>query len=160
MLENSTNNRRMLDRAQAWAMTYSTCCKVQVGSVIITTDLTPFYGCNRGIERDCSAEGCLRIEKYGNDSKNHRLPSDCVSVHSEVDAIGKAAAEGVSLAGAKIFITRYPCEACARAIVTSGIKTVIYGRKEEVSEMSSKIFKAGKVSVYHFENWDYQDNNS
>ena len=150
----------MLDKAQIYASRLSTCNKVQVGSLIVTSDFEVVYGCNRGIERNCINAGCHRVEKYGENSKLHRLPSDCVSVHSEIDAISKAAKEGLSLEGAVIFVTRYPCEACARAISLSGIRKVHYGRTEEISEMTKKTFEAAGIEVVHEKDWTYEDNNS
>lgn len=150
----------LLDRAQYHADVMSTCAKVQVGSLIVNEDFVTVIGCNHGIERNCRNTICNRIEKYGEDSKNHRLPSDCVSIHSEVDAICKAARNGVKLDGAVIFVTRYPCEACARAITQSGIRKVVYGRKEKISDMTAKTFSAYNVEVIHVEDWDYKDNNS
>lgn len=150
----------MLSRAQVYADMNSTCAKVKVGSVIITDTYAIIYGCNRGIERDCVVEGCRRIAVYGEDSKSHRLPSDCVAVHSEVDAICQAAKLGIRLKDSVIYVTRYPCEACARAIVKSGIRKVVYGRKESISEMSAQTFRTGNVEVIHLDDWEYADNNS
>ena len=103
------------------------------------------------------AEGYAGIELYGEDSKNHRLPSDCRAVHSEIDAIAQAAKFGISTYRATIIVTRYPCEACARAILTAGIKTVYYGREQKISEETEKIFKSGNIKVYHINDWTYQD---
>ncbi|MDR3558178.1 MAG: deaminase, partial [Candidatus Pacebacteria bacterium] len=76
---------------------------------------------------------------------NHHLPSDFhlsvngdprsnfnpgehqdifTSVHAEAEAIAKAANKGVSLAGASLYSTTFPCPNCARLIGTAGVKTV------------------------------------
>ena len=154
------NNHVFLTRAQIHADAHSTCCKVKVGSLIISENYEMIFGCNHGIERNCEEKGCRRVEVYGENSKLHRLPSDCVSVHSEVDAICKAAKTGINLSGAVIFVTRYPCEACARAIALSGIRRVVYGRKEEVSEMTKSILDSAGVQIIHESDWIYEDNNS
>lgn len=158
--KNMKGNKQMLSRAQLYADLGSTCEKVQVGSLIISENFTIINGTNHGTVRNCKISGCHRIEKYGDNSKLHRLPSDCVAIHSEVDAICRAARLGVSLDRAVIFVTRYPCEACARAIVTAGIRKVIYGRKEKISDMTSNIFKFAEVEVVHVSDWDYSDDNS
>ena len=115
------------------------------------------YGSNKTLPVSCRKAGCRRIALYGEDSKNHRLPSDCRAVHSEVDAITQAARFGYSIHGATMYVTRYPCEACARAIVSAGIKTVYYGRSQEISEETQKIFDEGRVKVVHVDNWYYAD---
>lgn len=159
-MKSSKDSHVMLSRAQVYANAHSTCAKVKVASLIVNSDFVVTMGCNHGVERNCCKEGCHRIEKYGENSKLHRLPSDCVSIHSEVDAICKAANHGVKLEGAAIFVTRYPCEACARAITQSGIRKVVYGRKEGISEMTEKMFDSAGIEVVHVEDWDYDDNNS
>lgn len=151
-----------LDKAQEYADKHSTCAKVRVGSMIAVKTLSgvklKIYGCNRGIH-NCRVNGCRRIELYGENSKAHRLPSDCDSLHSEVDAIAQAAKHGIGIQGATIFVTRYPCEACARAIAASGIGTVVYGRKEFMSDYSRQILEAAGVRVIKIEEWDKEDNN-
>lgn len=153
-------HKQMLSRAQAYADVNSTCAKVQVGSLIVAENFTVIHGCNHGIDRCCRAVGCHRVEKYGDDSKLHRLPSDCVAIHSEVDAICQAAKLGVDLDRAVIFVTRYPCEACARAIVRAGIRKVVYGRKEPISDMTANMLHCAGVAVIHVNDWEYADNNS
>ena len=96
---------------------------------------------------------------YGNASKEHRLPSDCDAVHSEIDAISQAAKCGLKTNGATIYVTRYPCENCARAIVAAGIKKVIYGRKESISDYTKQILDSGNVEVIRRDDWEREDNN-
>ena len=45
-------------------------------------------------------------------------------VHSELNAILNY--RGGSLEGSKIYVTLFPCNECAKAIIQSGIKEVIY----------------------------------
>lgn len=54
-------------------------------------------------------------------------PYDCkyfYITHSELNAILNY--RGGSLEGAKIYVTLFPCNECAKAIIQSGIKTLIY----------------------------------
>ena len=135
-----------LDSADAFAKCMTGCTKVDVGCLIVTLSGEYIFGANIAVPDLCKTKrGCLRVEKYGDDSKNHRLPADCRAVHSEVHAICKAAKSGVSIAGATIHVTRYPCEACARAIVTAGISKVYYGRQQEISEETKAIFESANV---------------
>jgi dCMP deaminase len=46
------------------------------------------------------------------------------STHSELNAILNYS--GGSLAGAKLYVSLFPCNECAKAIIQSGIKEVIY----------------------------------
>lgn len=148
---------QILDRANLYALKNSGCNKVQVGSAILTTAGSLIFGSNYVIGNLCIIKGCQRIELYGEDSKNHRLPSDCRSLHSEINAICTAVANGKSTYNAKIYITRYPCEACARAIVASGICKVYYGREQEISDQTKEIFDLGGVKVYWVRDWIEKD---
>lgn len=49
--------------------------------------------------------------------------------HAERNAIYNAARVGTPLDGCAIYINRFPCADCARAIIQSGIKTVICPEK-------------------------------
>ena len=46
------------------------------------------------------------------------------TVHSELNAILNY--RGGSLEGAKLYVSLFPCNECAKAIIQSGIKTIIY----------------------------------
>jgi deoxycytidylate deaminase len=48
------------------------------------------------------------------------------SVHAEMAAITEAARRGVAVAGCTLFTTTFPCHLCARHIISSGIKRVVY----------------------------------
>lgn len=148
------NARQWLDIANIYAGIMSGCTKVTVGSLIVKDRRVMGIGANRSFPDLCKYRGCLRVEKYGNNDKTHRSPADCRALHSEVDAICNS--EG-DLHGATIYVTRYPCESCARAIVSAGIKTVYYGRQQEVSEETKQILEDGGVSTVWVKEWDAPD---
>lgn len=152
-------NRNMiyLKLAGQYAKEASGCTKVSVGSCIVKGDTVVSLGANRTMPNLCKTRGCLRVELYGSNSKAHRNPEDCRAIHSEVDAIGKAARNGISLNGATIYVTRYPCEACARLIITSGIKRVIYGRNQPISNMTRQMFESAGVECYNEANYMEDD---
>lgn len=148
-----------ISKAQEHADALSTCVKVKVGSCIVPVHQEFIhsgyvYGCNHGCSYNCEEQGCHRVKIYGENSMLHRLPSDCVSIHSEIDAICRAVRTGVSTFGATIYVTRYPCEACARAIISAGIQKVIYGRKTRISEMTREMFEHAGIEVIHVSDWD------
>lgn len=142
-----------MDLAASYANSQSGCQKVKVGALIVMDKRIISMGANKAIPNICKGErGCLRVEKYGEDTKNHRNPDDCRAIHSEIDAICNA---WESTRGATMYITRYPCEACARAIVSAGISKVIYGREQAVSHETQRIFEIHKVDCIHY--FDYQE---
>lgn len=159
MTNANSNPAYFLTLADKWAESMSGCLKVKVGSMILPKSGGAIFGANRGVPSLCMSDGCMRIAKYGNDSKAHRNPEDCRAVHSEVNAIAEAARLGVKLQGATIYVTRYPCEACARAIAIAGIKKVYYGGTAKISEETKKTFTHSNIEVTHVEGWkeDFTD---
>lgn len=152
--------KEYLNMAQEFADKYSGCKKVSVGSILIpahTTEKIYFYGCNKTLPVSCRNVGCRRVAMYGEDSKNHRLPSDCRALHSEIDVLTAAGRMGIATDGATLVVTRYPCEACARAIVNAGIKNLYYGREQEISFETQSILSFGSVNFYHVKSWNYED---
>ena len=147
-----------LDTAFSYAGYMSGCNKVAVGSAIVKNDAIIGLGANKAIPNRCrTVDGCLRVQKYGNDSKAHRDPADCRAIHSEVDAICMAAKAGVSIDGADIYVTRYPCESCAKAIAVAGIKNVYYGGTARISKQTQEIFETYDINYFFVENW-HEDN--
>lgn len=47
-------------------------------------------------------------------------------VHSELNAILNFRGDNTALQGAKIYVTLFPCNECAKALIQAGIKEVIY----------------------------------
>lgn len=148
-----------LNIAHDYACRFSGCAKVKVGSIITSPNGNIIaFGANAAIPDLCRTSGCLRIEKYGDNAKAHRLPSDCRALHSEIDAICHSIGTIDRLR--VIYVTRYPCEACARAIVAAGILRVVYGRTENISEETAKIFDSAHIEVVHARYWTAEDDNN
>lgn len=142
--------------ADVYAKKESGCNKVAVGCAIVTPDLKQLLalGANRSIPDLCkSVRGCLRIEKFGEDSKAHRNSGDCRAIHSEIDAIASAAREGIPLNGSIAIVTRYPCENCAKALIQAGVQSVWYGGTAKVSTYTAAIFDMNNVRCYHCTSW-------
>lgn len=144
-----------LDMAQSYANKVSGCRKVAVGSAIVSAEGNAIaLGANRAVPDLCKTHrGCLRVEKYGEDSKNHRNPEDCRAIHSEIDALCSAASAGISVDGASIFVTRYPCEGCAKAIISAGIKRVFYGGTARISQQTEDMFDEYEVECTYIPDW-------
>lgn len=153
MLSRYMSVTETLDTAYQYAQKMSGCRKVAVGSLISKNESIVSMGANRTMPDLCKCRGCLRVEKYGDDSKSHRNPEDCRAIHSEIDAITSAAQNGISLDGATIYVTRYPCEACARAIVSSGIRHVVYGGTARISDQTQILFDDYDVDCVYIPNW-------
>ena len=74
------------------------------------------------------------------------------TVHSELNAILNY--RGGSLEGAKLYVSLFPCNECAKAIIQSGIKEVIYdsnkyGDTAKV-QASMRMFDAANVRYHQY----------
>ena len=74
------------------------------------------------------------------------------AAHSELNAILNY--RGGSLEGAKIYVTLFPCNECAKAIIQAGIRTVIY-KSDKYADIpstiaSKKMFDAAGVSYRRY----------
>jgi len=47
--------------------------------------------------------------------------------HAEANLVAFAAREGITTRGCTVYVTHYPCAACARALIQSGIHSVFVG---------------------------------
>ncbi len=75
------------------------------------------------------------------------------STHSELNAILNY--RGGSLDGAKMYVTLFPCNECAKAIIQAGIKTIIYDSDKYSGTpsviASKKMLDSAEVKYYKYE---------
>ena len=78
--------------------------------------------------------------------------------HSELNAILNY--RGESLKGCRLFVTLFPCNECAKAIIQSGIKEVVYEQDLYPDLLSTKASKkmllAAGIKLTKYENKKYQ----
>lgn len=121
-----------------------------VGAVIVKDKrilTTGYNGAPAGVT-SCAERGvCLRREKNIPSGTMQEL---CYAVHAEQNAIIQAAKLGVSVEGATMYVTHQPCVICARMIINSGIKTVIY-KNGYPDEFALKLFDEAEVDVIKFD---------
>lgn len=74
------------------------------------------------------------------------------TTHSELNAILNY--RGGSLEGAKMYVTLFPCNECAKAIIQAGIKCVVYKENKYADTpsviASQRMFKAAGVELIHY----------
>jgi dCMP deaminase len=61
------------------------------------------------------------------------------TVHAEQNAISDAARRGVSLDGATVYITHFPCINCAKILAAAGIRTIKYHHDYRNDVMAEEI---------------------
>jgi len=103
----------------------STCLRSQDGALIVRGMQIVSTGYNGAPSKitHCSEVGCIREQNKIPSGERHEL---CRGAHAEANAIAYAARYGISVEGATMYCTRFPCSFCAKCIVNSGIKRVVF----------------------------------
>lgn len=73
-------------------------------------------------------------------------PSCTRSIHAETNAIAFAAKAGISIEGARMYCSMSPCINCAKLIINSGIKEVVYLREYRDTE-GVELLKKAKIKT-------------
>ncbi|MBS7263459.1 MAG: cytidine/deoxycytidylate deaminase family protein [Eubacteriales bacterium] len=97
-----------------------------IGAVIVKNKrvlTTGYNGAPAGVMSCKDKHECLRRKMGILSGKNQEI---CFAIHAEQNAIIQAAKIGVCIEGATLYCTHQPCIICAKMIINSGIKRVIY----------------------------------
>ena len=129
------NKKAALDRRYArmaliWAEN-SYCERRKVGALVVKNNMIISDGYNgtpTGFENICEDEN--------NVSKPYVL-------HAEANAITKLARSSNSSDGATLYVTASPCIECAKLIIQSGIKRVIYTEQYRLTDGVDLLRRAG-----------------
>jgi len=120
----------------------------QVGACIVSTENKIMSVGYNGFPRGCSDDD-FPWERSAENANDTKYPFVC---HAELNAILNAG--GQNLAGSKIYVALFPCNECAKAIIQSGIKEVIYISDKYASTpgtiASKKMLDAAGVTYTQF----------
>jgi dCMP deaminase len=116
----------------------STCARLQVGSVITTSDLTQVLGIGyngnaRGLPNRCDSSE----------------PGSCGCLHSEQNALIKA---GAQLPGKVMFVSASPCVMCAKMIINANVGRVYY-REAYRDPAGLNVLRQAGVEAVHYNRW-------
>lgn len=127
----------------------STCCRRQVGCVIMTTNKSYSYGYNHQPKKivSCKSKGqCIRDIEHIEHGKNVEY---CYGIHAEHMAIEKAIENGLDLQNATIYCTHSPCATCAKEIIDVGITDIVFLNKYP-DEFAFKLLDEANVKYHEF----------
>ncbi|MFC2474504.1 MAG: dCMP deaminase family protein [Prevotella sp.] len=123
-------DERYLRMAHIWAEN-SYCKRRQVGALVVKDKMIisdGFNGTPSGFENVCE------------DKNNVTRP---YVLHAEANAITKLARSHNNSDGATLYVTASPCIECAKLIIQSGIKRVVYGEKYRLDDGIQLLLRAG-----------------
>ncbi|MBO4397481.1 MAG: dCMP deaminase family protein [Bacteroidaceae bacterium] len=127
-------DKRYLRMAQIWAEN-SYCKRRQVGALVVKKQMIISDGYNgtpSGFENVCEEDD--KTKPY--------------VLHAEANAITKLARSHNSSEGATLYVTSSPCLECAKLIIQSGIKRVIYAEKYRLQDGIELLKRANIEVVY------------
>lgn len=128
-------DRRYLRMSRIWAEN-SYCQRRQVGAIIVKDKMIISDGYNGtpvGFENVCEDENGL--------TKPYVL-------HAEANALTKVARSNNSSDGATMYVTASPCLECAKLIIQSGIRRVVFSELYRITDGIDLLKRAGVECVH------------
>lgn len=117
----------------------STCTRLQVGTVITTTDFRKVLSIGYNGNASGLANTCDRAE-----------PGNCGCLHSEENAVINC--DSPRQVEKYVFVTHLPCVACAKRLINLGnVKKVIYETEYRIRD-SIKLLHSVGIKVYNIQN--------
>lgn len=138
-------DERYMRMAYVWAEN-SYCKRRQVGALLVKDKMIISDGYNGtpvGFENICEDEQGL--------TKPYVL-------HAEANALTKVARSHNSSEGATMYVTTSPCIECAKLMIQSGVRRVVYAEEYHVTDGIDLLRRAG-VEVCKLENCNKQQDN-
>lgn len=126
---------RYLRMARIWAEN-SYCRRRQVGALVVKDKMIISDGYNgtpSGFENVCEEETGTTFPYV---------------LHAEANAITKLARSSNNSDGATLYVTASPCIECAKLIIQSGIRRVVYAEKYRLTDGIDLLKKAGVKVEY------------
>jgi len=127
----------------------STCLRRRVGAIIVKDRrilASGYNGAPAGL-RHCLEVGCLRKQKGIPPGERHEL---CRGLHAEQNALIQAAVYGTAVQGAVFYVTDQPCVLCAKMIINTGIKKVVF-QGDYPDSLALQMFEEAGVELVRHE---------
>jgi dCMP deaminase len=127
--------------------TRSNCCRRQVAAIIVKDHRiisTGYNGTPRGL-KNCFEGGCPRCNCASVES-GQKL-TECICCHAEENSIVQAAYHGISIKDATLYTTFSPCLLCAKMIINSGIKEIVYHKEYTIDALPQQLLRDAGVIV-------------
>lgn len=110
--------------------------RAKVGAVLVTQHgviLSGYNGTPTGLDNRCEYRDI------------NGLITKPEVVHAELNAVLKAAKEGVSCYGATIYVTLAPCVSCSAMLINAGITRLVYKQKYRDMQGVNLLINAGVI---------------
>lgn len=118
----------------------STCTRLAVGATIVRDRRIMAGGYNGSISggEHCIDHGCYVVD-------NH-----CVrTVHAEMNALLQCAKYGITVGGADLYVTHFPCLPCTKSIIQAGISRLYYAQDYKNNDYAIELLNKAGVEIIH-----------
>ena len=118
----------------------STCTRLAVGATIVRDRRIMAGGYNGSISggEHCIDHGCYVVD-------NH-----CVrTVHAEMNALLQCAKYGITVGGADLYVTHFPCLPCTKSIIQAGIARLYYAKDYKNNDYAIELLNKAGVEIIH-----------
>ena len=137
--------------------TTANCIKGKVGAILVKNNKIIAEGVNsvpNGIT-PCTDETCIRKKLNLKSGENQEL---CFVVHAEQNALIDALNNKVDVKDSTLYVTKQPCIICAKMLINSGIKKIIY-LKAYPDKYSESLLNEVGIEINKFDGeLDYEEN--
>lgn len=118
-----------------------TCPRAKVGAVITKKKKVIATGYNGSVvcEKHCIDDDCLLKDGH------------CVrTVHAEINAICQCARTGSNCENSTIYITHFPCLACTKSLIQSGISEIVYFHEYRRDPYADELLRLSGIRLRQF----------
>lgn len=125
--------------------TRSTCLRRKVGAILVKDKrilCTGYNGAPRKLAH-CAETGCLRDKLKIPSGERQEI---CRGLHAEQNAIIQAALYGISIKGAVLYSTHQPCVTCAKMLINTGVKKIIF-QGEYPDRLACEMLEEGEIQL-------------
>ncbi len=118
-----------------------------IGAVIVKNGEIVILGCNTHLPTEHTPYFFNDVRSLFSRGQYFELVS---SIHAEAATIAQAAKKGISLAGADMYVSTFPCPVCAKQVAQAGIKRLFYSGSYSMLD-GEEILRAAGVELIQVE---------
>ncbi len=119
--------------------TRSTCDRAFVGCVLVNQD-------NRIISTGYN--GSIVGNKHCDEIGHTMRDGHCIAtIHAEMNALLYCAREGISVKGARCYVTHFPCLNCTKALIQAGIKAIMYKEAYRIDDYALELIEKNNIEL-------------
>jgi dCMP deaminase len=155
--------KALFDEAYENGKLLTTCIKVAVGAMFVTNSGKKIFAgnCNRDEGCNCQLNGeCYKFKATGIYESCEETRKFCKAKHAEINLIEEVKwhkRPAINTSDGTVYVTRYPCLGCTKALIEAGFKRILYCGKQEISEEAAWLFSDAGVYIEHHPEFDYEN---